>query len=67
MSDQTKITITVSRATLELCLRALGELPIKVGVQAFNELLVAMQSPPAAHSIEGEQRKPEGDAGSGFA
>jgi hypothetical protein len=51
MSDQTKVTITVSRATLELCLRALGELPIKVGVHAFNELLVAMQTLPPPREI----------------
>ena len=50
MTDQ-KVTITVSRTTLELCLRALGELPIKVGVQAFNELLVAMQGLPPPPQI----------------
>lgn len=36
-------TITLSLETIDTCLRALGELPLKVGIQAFNDLVAQRQ------------------------
>lgn len=40
-------TLEITKATLRVCLQALGELPIKIAFSAFGEIANKMAAPPA--------------------